>query len=205
MAPVSTDDTGMRVLADRDAFFKGQSGPIEDPDLMVCFVAHAKFPGAWQNGQAGQKDIGFVSGGVDRALEGGLATGVSKLMNSAGIAARNEKPFAIGGEGEAVPGFGERQELTFFLRCDIHEGDTVTVESAMNYHQRSFVRSDQHFERQVADRDVAARRRQAPAIKQQIFSRMKPLSFAHVGAVNILAQGLRFLCPNEQAGQTGSR
>ena len=109
-------------------------------------------------------------------------------MNFSGVAARDEEAVAVATEREAVPRLLERQELRLLPAGEVKEAHAVLIVAAMHGDHPFVVGRDDQFERQIADQRLLARRRDAPAIEEEIRVRLQPRALADGGTVDFFAR-----------------
>ena len=187
MAVVGPHEARVRMQPDGNPRFQRQCFGVQDPDFVVAFVAGKEFAGAGMNGQAGEKDLRASCFGCDGAVKSRHAVGVGENVNLPGVAARHVEAMAVAAEGNAVPGFFQRQKLCLLAADGIEERHAMLIEPAMHRHHPFVVGRHHQLERQVTDQRVLASGSDAPTIEEEVRVRSQSLSFSNGGAVDIFA------------------
>ena len=189
MPAIRAQHTGVRVLPDRDGRFERQRDRVDHPDFVVAFVADIQLPGSRTDREPGEKHR-VISGWGRRhgKIQAGLAVGELKEMNLAGVAAGDEKFLAVRREGQAIPSLRQWDELRLLAIGDIDHRDPVLGKTAMHSHQPFLVRRNRQLEGQIAHRHLRARRRDTPAVEQQVLIGLETRFEADIGTLYVFAR-----------------
>src|SRR3974390_809708 len=141
MAMVGAQDAAMRMQTDSDFSFQGQGVRVQDPNLVICFIANVNATGIRPDRHSGQEDFTLI-GRLDRFVERGFAGRVVENMNLAGVAAGDEEAFAVAAESQTVPALLKGQKLGLLAFGDVDECYAVFSKPAMDSHQAALVRGN---------------------------------------------------------------
>ncbi len=162
----------MRKLSDGDGRLDHQRFRMHDPDLVVAFIANVELARDRMDDDACQKDVRAFRVRLDGPLGRGFAFCVFENVHEPGSAARNKEPTAVLAEGQSIPGLRQSQELSHLPIRHVQQCHAMIAESAADGDEAAFVGRDHHFEGHVGDGHVRACGRDAPAIEQQILTRL---------------------------------
>ena len=159
-----------------------------DPNLMICFVANVKRSGAGFDGQTRQEYDGCVTIQPHGFFQFRLASSIFEYVEHAFGTPTHVKPPAVRAKRATVKGFWQRDKLGLVFGVQADEIDADFVKPGADRDDRFAVRRDQHFQGQVANRDVLASGGKAQTVEEQIGIGRQVLALADRRAINIFGR-----------------